>query len=94
MNGSCKLNMGLSLLLMSATGDMGRECHKFCSRLSEKRGQNYNVVASWIRRKIFFSLMNSIGLCVRGSRTVFKTESMMTSIQEDAITSGFICSIR
>ena len=47
----------------------------------DKRGQNYNVVASWIRRKIFFSLMNSIGLCIRGSRKVFKTEAMMTSIQ-------------
>ena len=77
---------------------MGRECHKFYSRLSEivadKRGQNYNVVTSWIQRKIFFSLMNSIGLCIRGRRTVFKTEAMMTSIQEDAMTSEIVCSIR
>ena len=47
-------------LVMSATGGMGRECHKFYSRLSEivadKRGQNCNVVASWIRRKVCFSL--------------------------------------
>ena len=83
---------------MSAIGGMGRECHKFYSRLSEiideKRGQNYNVVSSWIRRKIFFSLMNSIGLCIRGSRTVFKTEDMTTSIQEYAMTSESICSMR
>ena len=62
--------------------------------MADKRGQNYNIVASWIRRKILFSIMNSIGLCMRGSVMVFKTEAMTRSIQEDAMASEFICSIR
>jgi hypothetical protein len=86
-------------LVMSATGGMGRECHKFYSRLSEiiaeKRGQNYSIIASWIRRKISFSLINSIGLCLRGSRSVYKNDEIMVkSIQEDAMVSEISSSIR
>ena len=70
-------------LVMSATGGMGRECKKFYSRLSEivaeKRGQRYSTVAPWIRRKICFSLVNSIGLCLRGSRTVFNNQAIVSS---------------
>ena len=85
-------------LVMSATGGMGRECKKFYSRLSEivaeKRGQRYSTVAPWIRRKICFSLVNSIGLCLRGSRTVFNNQAIVSSIQEDAMISEKISSIR
>ena len=77
---------------------MGRECKKFYSRLSEivgeKKGQQYSTVAPWIRRKICFSLVNSIGLCLRGSRTVFNNQAIVSSIQEDAMISEKISSIR
>ena len=62
-------------LVLSANGGMGRECKKFYSRLSEhiaeKRKQPQNIIASWIRRKISFSLMRSVVLCVRGSRSLY-----------------------
>ena len=32
-----------------------------------KQKQEYCIIISWIRRKIFFSLMGSILLCIRGS---------------------------
>ena len=64
-------------LVMSATGGMGRECHKFYARLSEliadKRKQSYSFVASWVRRKICFALINSVCICIRGSRSIFRS---------------------
>ena len=61
-------------IVMSATGGMAKDCSKFYSCLSEmiaeKRDQLYSVIASWIPRKISFSLIRSIGMCIRGSRSV------------------------
>ena len=58
-------------LVMSAAGGMSRECKHFYRRLSEiiaeKRKQDYSL----IRRKISFSLIESIGMCIRGSRSLF-----------------------
>ena len=74
-------------LVKSATGGMGQESTKFYSRLSDmiskKRSMNYSIVATWIRRKIIFSLIKSIGMCLRGSRLVFHTERLENSISED-----------
>ena len=60
-------------LVFSANGDMGLECKKFYSVLAEmitlKRKQEYCITMSWLRRKIYFSLMRSILLCIRGSRS-------------------------
>ena len=51
-------------LVMSVSGGMGRECRRFCYRLSEmisdKRNILHSIAASWIKRKISFSLMRSI----------------------------------
>ena len=67
----------LTPLVMSATGGMKRDCRKFYARLSEmineKRDVNYSTIATWIRRKITFSLIKSIGLCTRGSRSTFSS---------------------
>ena len=56
-------------LVMSAAGGMTRECSKFYSRLSEmiaeKRKECYSLIAAWVRRKICFSLIKSIGMCLR-----------------------------
>ena len=58
-------------LAFSANGGMGCECKKFYSVLAElitlKRKQEYCITMSWLRRKISFSLMRSILLCIRGS---------------------------
>ena len=73
-------------LVMSATGGMGRECRKFYARLaemiSEKRKQSYPLIVSWIRRKLCFALLNSVCLCIRGSRTIFHS-NLEESISED-----------
>ena len=49
----------------------GKEANKCYSRiaekLAEKRDEPYSLVISWIRRKISFSLMKSIIICIRGS---------------------------
>ena len=77
--------------VMSATGGMGRESSKFYSRLSEliskKRESSYNIVATWIRRKIISALTKSIGVCLRGSRSVFHQEKLEQSIKDDEILS-------
>ena len=74
-------------LVMSASGGMGRECRRFYARLaemlSEKRKQNYSLITSWIRRKICFALMNSLSMCLRGSRTVFSSQ-LEFSLSQDA----------
>ena len=72
-------------LVMSATGRMSRECKKFSSRLAEmickKRKTNYNVTNTWIRIKIAFSLIKSIGICIRGRRSVFQNDNMEMSLR-------------
>ena len=77
--------------VMSATGGMSRECKKFYARLAEmisyKRGTSYGIIAAWVRRKIAFS---SIGMCLRGSRSVFYNDALEKSLSGDASTSEFI----
>ena len=56
-------------LAMSLNGGFGRECGRFYSKLAEqiaeKRKQPYSIISSWIKRKIIFSLLRSIDLCLR-----------------------------
>ena len=76
-------------LVMSETGGMGRESSKFYTRLSElineKRESSYNIVAIWIRRKIIFALIKSIGMCLRGSQSDFHREKLEQSINDDEL---------
>ena len=80
-------------LIMSVTGGMNRKCQKFYSRLTEmickKRKTNYNVTITWIRRKIAFSLIKSIGICIHGTRSVFQNDNMEMSLGGDAYTNEF-----
>ena len=59
-------------LVFSVHGGMGRECKIFykrlCSLLSEKRGENYSVVSSWVRTRTSFSLLRSALMAIRGTR--------------------------
>ena len=82
---------------MSATGSMARECSKFYSRLSEmiaeKRYQLCSVITSWIRRKIYFYLIRSIDMCIRGSRSVTSSNGLLTPTTNDAVASEVISNI-
>ena len=78
-------------LVMSANGGFAREAKKFYSRLAElvasKRNIQYSVASVWIKRKISFSFMNSIGLYVRGSRSVFCNGNIKNSMNNDPVAS-------
>ena len=66
-------------LVFSIYGSMGRECHKFYSRLSdllsEKRNLPKSVVANWVRSKVCFALLKSSLLCLCSSRSVCRKAS-------------------
>ena len=59
-------------LVFSVHGGMGQECKAFykrlCSLLSEKRGENYSIVSSWVRTRTSFSLLRSALMAIRGTR--------------------------
>ena len=80
-------------LVMLATAGMSREYRKFCARFSEmvkeKSDVRYSTIATWIRRKITFSLIKSFGLCTHRSRSIFDSDRLKKSIDEDAHTSEF-----
>ena len=40
-------------------------------------------------KKIVFSLIKSIGICIRGSHSVFQNDNLEMSFSEDAYTSEF-----
>ena len=71
-------------IFMSAYGGIGKEGNKCYNRLAEllaeKKNQQLSVMASWIRRKLIFALINSICMCIRGSRRVFQT-NLVGSVQ-------------
>ena len=60
--------------MFSCYGGMSYECEQFYKRLgekiAEKRNDHYNNVMNFIRTKLSFSLVKSMILCVRGSRSV------------------------
>ena len=76
-------------LFMSSNGGFEGECGQFYSKLAEqiaeKRKQPYSIFSSWIKRKIIFSLLRSIGLCLRGLRSIRENESIVKSMGNDAI---------
>ena len=53
---------------------MGKEANKCYSwiaeKLVEKRDEPYSLMMSCIRRKISFSMMKSIIMCICGSRSI------------------------
>ena len=78
-------------LVMSLNGGFGRECGQFYSKLAkqiaEKRKQPYRIISSWIKRKIIFSFLRYIGLCLRGSRSIKENENIAKSIENDTFVS-------
>ena len=59
-------------LVFSVYGGMGQECNVFykrlCSLLSEKRGENYSIVSSWVRTRTSFSLLRSALMAIFGHK--------------------------
>ena len=62
---------------MSTYGGIGKEGNKLYNRLAEllgeKKNQQVSVMTLWIRRKLMSALINSISMCIHGSRRVFQT---------------------
>ena len=56
---------------------MSRECMTFYGRLSEmiaeKRKTSRSITSRWIRTIICFALLHASFLCIRGSRSIFKS---------------------
>ena len=78
-------------LVMTPNGGFGGECGRFYSklaeRIAEKRKQPYSVISSLIKKKIIVSLLRSIGLCLRGMRSIRENENIVKSIENDAVLS-------
>ena len=60
---------------MSSTVGRGRQS-ELPDLISEKRESSYSMAATWIRLKIIFALIKSIGTCLRGSRSIFHKEKL------------------
>jgi len=64
-------------LVFTVAGGMGPECLKFhkslAEKLSNKSGEKYSDVMSFIRCKLSFMCVRSSLLCLRGSRTARRT---------------------
>ena len=63
---------------MSAPGGMGRESRKSYARLSDmisEERQKQLYVYDKISKKKSFALANSLGTCLRGSRSVYDTSN-------------------
>ena len=62
-----------TLLVCTTTGGMADECVKYHSRLAElianKNRESYSSSISWIRAKVYFAIVRSVILCLRGSRS-------------------------
>ena len=73
-------------LIFTANGCMGPECSMFhkniADKISEKTGESYADVISYIRCKLSFILLRSAILCVRGSRRP-KARDNLVSIGDD-----------
>ena len=67
-------NASFSPLVFNVNGGMARECKKFYSRLTEmiaeKRNISLSIATAFIRTKLSFSLLRSMLLCIRGSRSL------------------------
>ena len=74
-----------SPMVFSALG--ARECAMVFKRLidllADKRKTSTSLVASWVRRKVNFSIMKSLLSCVRGTRHPWYKENIVETVQKD-----------
>jgi hypothetical protein len=78
-------------VVFSANGGMARECTAFYNRISllisEKRNTAYSTTVSWVRTRLSFALIRSLGYCLRGSRKWTKKYEI-TSVADTEIESA------
>jgi len=64
-------------LVFTTTGVMGKECIRYHSRLAEliaaKKGEHFSQTISWIRARTSFALLQSVLVCLPGSRVKHHT---------------------
>ena len=67
----------ITRLVFTTTGGMGEECKRYHNRLAElvaaKKGEDYATTVLWIHSKVYFAIVRSALLCLRGSRTAKRT---------------------
>ena len=72
--------------------------HKVYARLTKliavKRNEHYSTVSWRIKRKLVFSIMNSVGLCLRGSRSAYNNGDNKESMNRDASTTEGMLNIK
>lgn len=73
-------------LVFSCFGGMSRECSRFYSHatdlIAEKRKLSKSIVSAWIKTRLNFSLIRSMLLCVRGTRSMYeKTHNLDGDIE-------------
>ena len=72
-------------LVFTTTGVMSHECSIFhkalAEKLSNKQGERYEVVMSYLRVKLSFLALKSTLLCLRGSRS--HTKATRTTTTDD-----------
>ena len=70
-------------LCTSVDGMLGKEAAVFvkriAERLSSKWGHNYSQVLGWIRTRLSFSILRATILCLRGSRTKWRSIDIVDS---------------
>ena len=55
--------------VFSPYGGNGREAERSLTELAQKKQMGYSIVIHWLRVKLYFNLLRSAVLCLRGSRT-------------------------
>ena len=70
-------------LVFGTNGGMGTECHLFlkhlAEKLSQKDGDPYHFVITWLRTLLSFEILRSVHMSVRGSRAPLKGVSWVIS---------------
>ena len=71
-------------IVTSAYGGYGRETSRFVStlidKIAEKQKSNKSIVANYVRTKLSFEIVKSQVLCIRGSRSLRKTNIDLAEI--------------
>ena len=69
-------------LVFTTSGVMGHECtiyHKtLAQKISVKKNERYDDVMRYLRVKLSFLALKSTLICLRGSRSVFKSRNIVT----------------
>lgn len=76
-------------LVFSVTGGMGKEAHLFVKRLAEmlaeKKNIKYSHAVSWLKTKTSFSLLKSVILCIRGTRSRKENKPQADEIESSEV---------